>query len=368
MLGLLAFAQLLVGGVALAVRMERSREVRVEEKVVTRIVTVAAAVPKPAQEVVAVAPASPSALPPPDPTPLPPARPLEAPPIADPVVERLVKEARIARVAGDMATAIVKLGEARDAAPQDPSVLYEQGLVYEAMAAFDPRLADQASDAYLAVMALGTEAGALFPLAAAKIRDGISMPADLRGELALGLPRVFPDDPNVEGERVVVTVPVQAAPGTEIAADDLVVKVQFYESTMVEGRKQIQQAAEGLCETVYEWVSGEFDFMGGEETLRVTYTLPPQELQQEHLFGKRSYYGQTVEVFFKGELIDTHAAPRHLSSRIGGGGRPADDGPQFLTPDMIDNGSVLPTLEGDFLPEMPDLINPDGSIPPLPEN
>jgi hypothetical protein len=369
LLGLLAFAQLLVGGVALAVRMERSREVRVEEKVVTRIVTVAAAVPKPAKEVVAVAPASPSALPPPDPTPLPPARPLVAPPIADPVVERLVKEARIARVAGDMATAIVKLGEARDSAPKDPSVLYEQGLVYEAMAAFDPRLADQASDAYLAVMALGvTEAGALYPLAAAKIRDGISMPADLRGELALGLPRVFPDDPNVDGERVVVTVPVQAAPGTEIAADDLVVKVQFYESTMAEGRKQIQPAAEGLCETVHEWVSGEFDFVGGEETLRVTYTLPPQELQQEHLFGKRSYYGQTVEVFFKGELIDTHAAPRHLSSRIGGGARPADDGPQFLTPDMIDNGSVLPTLEGDFLPEMPDLINPDGSIPPLPEN
>ena len=167
---------------------------------------------------------------------------------------------------------------------------------------------------------------------------------------------------------MVVTVPVQAAPGTEIAADDLVVKVQFYESTMAEGRKQIQQAAEGLCETVHEWVSGEFDFVGGEELLRVTYTLPPQELQQEHLFGKRSYYGQTVEVFFKGELIDTHAAPRHLSSRIGGGARPADDGPQFLTPDMIDTGSVLPTLEGDFLPEMPDLTNPDGSIPPLPEN
>lgn len=370
MLGLLAFGQLLTAGVALAVRMERSREVRVEEKVVTRIVTVAATPPKAAKEVVAVAPASPSALPPPDPTPLPPAQPLVAPPIADPVVERLVKEARTARVAGDMGTALNKLEEAQRIAPGEPSVLYETGMTYETMAAFEPHLADRASDAYLAVMALGvTEAGALYPLAAAKIRDGISMPSDLRGELALGLPVVFPDDPNEEGERVVVTVPVQAAPGTEIAANDLVVKVQFYESTMAEGRKQILPAAEGLSETVYEWVSGEFDFVGGEEKLRVTYSLPPQELQQEHLFGKRSYYGHTVEVFYKGELIDTQASPRHLSSRIGGGGRPADDGPQFLTPDMIDDGgSVLPALDGEFIPEMPDLTLPEGSIPPLPEN
>jgi hypothetical protein len=367
MLGLVAFAQLLTAGVALAVRVERAREVRVEEKVVTKIVTVAATPPTPAKEVVAVAPASPAALPPPDPTPLPPARPLAAPPIADPVVERLVQEARGARVAGDMASAIVKLGEARDTAPKDPSVLYELGLVYEGMAAFDSRLADQAADAYQEVFALGTTgAGALYPLAAEKLRDGIAMPADLRGELALGRPRIYRDDHFDQGERVVVTVPVQAAPGTEIAGDDLVVKVNFFDATMREGKKEVQPAAEGLCQTVYEWVSGEFDFVGGEELLRVTYLLPPQELQQEHLFGKRHYYGQTVEVFYKGEVIDTYAWPRHLSSRGAAESR-GDDMPQFVTEDMID-GSVLPDREGDFPPEMPELINPDGSLPPLPEN
>jgi hypothetical protein len=373
MLGLIAFAQLLVAGVAVAVRVERAQVVRVEEKVVTRIVTVAATPPKPAQQVVAVAPASPPpALPPPEPTPLPPARPLAAPPIADPVVERLVQEARKARLADDMASALNKLEEAQRLAPGEPSVLYETGMVYETMAAFDTRLADQASDAYLQVMALGTTgAGALYPLAAAKIRDGISMPADLRGELALGRPRIFPDDNLDDGERVIVTVPVQAAPGTEIAADDLEVRVNFFDSTMREGRKQIQPAAEGLCETLYEWVSGEFDFVGGEELLRVTYILPPQELQQDHLFGKRRYYGQTVEVYYKGEVIDSFAWPRHLSSRPATQGRPGDDMPQFLTEDMIEidpYNPLLPTREGDIIPEMPDLINPDGSFPPLPEN
>ena len=286
------------------------------------------------------------------------------------VVERLVQEARKARLADDMASAINKLEEARVLAPEDPSVLYETGQVYETMAAFDPRLADQASDAYLKVMSLGTTgAGALYPLAAAKIRDGISMPADLRGELALGNPRVFEDDSFENGQRVVVTVPVQAAQGTEISANDLVVKVNFFDSTMKDGKLDVQPAAEGICQTVHEWVSGEFDFVGGEELLRVTYTLPPQEIQEGHLFGKRKYYGQTVEVFYKGELIDAHARPRHLAAFRAAGGRPADDMPEFLTEDMIDNGgSVLPALDGEFLPEMPDLVNPDGSIPALPEN
>jgi hypothetical protein len=105
--------------------------------------------------------------------------------------------------------------------------------------------------------------------------------------------------------------------------------------------------------------------------LRVTYILPPQELQQDHLFGKRRYYGLTVEVFYKGEVIDSTAWPRHLSSRPAMQGRPGDDMPQFLTEDMIEidpANPLLPTREGDIIPEMPDLINPDGSFPPLPEN
>jgi len=368
-LGLIAFGQLLVGGVALAVRFERAQVTRVEEKIVTKIVTVSA-------PVIAVAPPSPPPvpLPPPlEPTPLPPARPLAAPPIADPVVERLVKEARIARIADDMAEALTKLGEARGLAPKEPNVLYETGLVWEAMAATDPRLADQAADAYQEVFSLGTTgAGALYPLAAQKLRDGIALPEQLRDKLVLGRPRFFRDETFKDGERTILTIPVMAAPGTTIEANQLVMQVEFYDSTMVNGKKKILQRSDD-SQVVTEWVSGELDFVGGEELLRVTYMLPPQDAQQQQLFGKRTYYGQVVKVFYKNELIDSDAKPRHLASQgpMGSAQQQDENMPNFLgDEDMIDPSNpypLLPPIDGEPPPVMPDLNhNRDGSVPPLP--
>lgn len=372
-LGMIAFGQLLAAGMAVAVRVERAQEVRVEEKVVTRWLTATPTTPKPQAPVVAKAPASPaSALPPPlAPTPLPPPRPLAAPPIEDPVVERLVNEARTARIADDMATAINKLDAARDIAPQDPSVLYEMGLTYEHMTAVDPRFADQAADAYQAVYDLRTAgAGALFELAAAKLRDGIAMPGDMRREMALGRARIFEDDAFEDGQRVLLDIPVQAAPGTEINADDLVVKVNFFDSTKKGGKEEILPAAEGLCQTLFDWVSGGFDFLGGEELLRVTYILPPQELQQDHLFGKRSYYGYTVELYYKEELLDSQAWPRHLSSRNAAQQPRPNDTPEFITEDMIEidpGNPLLPSKDGN-IPDLPMPNDPYGAIPGLPEH
>lgn len=367
-LGMIAFGQLIAAGFAVAIRAERAQQVRVEEKVVTKYVTVAAQ-PKIKEQVVAVPPPSATALPPmPALTPLPPPRPLAAPPIADPVVERLVNEARAARVADDMATAITKLEDAKASAPEDPSVLYEIGLTYEQMAAVDPRLADQAADAYQAVFSLGTTgAGALYQLAAQKLRDGIEMPQAKRGELRLGHIRSFPDDEFTEGQRVLVDVPVQMAPGASIDPKDLVVKVSFFDSTMKSGKKEILPAAEGLFQTNYEWVSGEFDFLGGEETLRVTYLLPSQEAQQDHIFGKRTYYGEVVDLYYKEELIDSVAKPRHLASRGSAQQQQQPGGmdPEFITDDMIEYGGVLPAYPGD-LPNLPAEQDPNGAIPALP--
>lgn len=355
--GLIAFLQLLCAGVALAVRVENAREVRIEEHVVTRVVTVGGRQKaEPDSESAPPVVALPPPLPPTAEPQLPPARPLDAPPIADPVVERLVHEAREARVAEDMASAILKLEEARESAPDDPNVLYELGMVHETMAAHDASLADKAAHYYQQVFELGTSgAGALYPLAARKLRDGIARPADMRGKLALGRVRIFRDDEFGPGQRAVITVPVNAAPGNEPGASDFEVHVHFFDKTP-NGDPQ-PASRESRLET--EWVSGPIDWLGGEELLRVTYQLATQDSRQSHLFPRRQYYGQVVELYYRNELIDSQAWPRHLASKLRGApeGAPSMD-PLFLPEDYFPeefdpNLPLLPPLE-DELPVIPD--------------
>lgn len=360
LLAIIAFSQLLIGGIALALRVEAAREVRIEEKIVTRLVNVApaAAAPAPAPPVVALPPAPAPILPQDD---LPAPRPLRAPPIADPVVERLVAEARQARVAEDMGAAIIKLEEARSREPNEPNTLYELGLVYEAMAGFDLTLADKAAEAYLRVTQLGTEAGALYQLAASKLKEGIARPADMRGKLALGRVRVFNDDHFNAGERVILTIPVTAAPGEEPGAADFVVSVLPFDKTP-DGRVHTY-GQESTIEN--QWVSGAIDWVGGEEFLRTTYVIPKAREQDAYLLGERKYYGYVIQLFYKNELIDVAAYPRHLTSEAATPDTTAED-PLFLEQDMLprDFDPLNPLLPG--LEQLPP-IEPGSELPPLPD-
>ncbi len=356
-LGLVAFGQLLAAGVALAIRFEASREVVVQEKIVTKLVNVAPkAEPAPPARPVVALPPMPEL---PAEESLPAARPLNAPEIADPVVERLVTEAREARVAEDMGKAIVKLEEARAKAPDDPNVHYELGMVYETMAAFDPALADKAAESYQEVFQLGTSgAGALYPLAARKLRDGISLPTDMRGKLALGRTRIFKDDQNPDAERVVLTIPVRVAPGSEPQPDEFFVQVRFFDQDPKgEIRPALAEANSAAMATV-NWPTAPIDWLGGEEAMRVTYAIPRPTSSDEHLFGRRQYYGQVVELMYKNELIDSQAWPRHLASLDTAQPATGPD-PVFLEEDLDFDGSLLPPLD-DEIPLEP-------VLPPFPE-
>ncbi len=353
-LGVLAFVELLSAGLALAARMESSRQVQVVEREVTRFVpmpmepaAVAAApeVAKPSASLVARPPQ-------PEEAPMPAqvqARPLTTPSIADPVVEKLVMEARKARVAGDMVQAITKLEEAHSREPNDPNVEYELGLVHEAMEVFET-----ASEHYQNVMNMGaTKAGALYPLATAKLRDGIKDAADMRGQLSLGRTRIFKDVNYQDGERIVLTIPVQAAPGTTISADDFFVTVNFFD--IIRG-KEIVPSSEETSIREHKWVSGAIDWVGGEELLRVTYVLPHRDVQDEHLFGQRVYYGQSVELNYKNEMIDLQAWPRDLAAR---NQKPVQTQPGLpdAPPEFLDKDTLPPGFNPD---------NPLLPLPPLP--
>lgn len=347
-LALIGFVELLSAGLALAARMESTREVRVVEREVTKYVPLPAASgagPKVDASIVARPPQPLDLSPVEAPAPVQP-RPLTTPSIADPVVEKLVTDARKARVAEDMVLAITKLEEARSREPDEPNVEYELGLVHEAMGVFET-----ASEHYQKVMAMGaTKAGTLYTLAAAKLRDGIEDTADMRGQLSLGRIRVFPDVNYEDGERVVLTIPVQAAPGTNISADDFFVTVKFFD--IIHG-KEIVPTTEETSVREFKWVSGAIDWANGEELLRVTYIIPHQNVQDEHLFGQRVYYGQSVELNYKNELIDLKAWPPALAARSQQPAQP-NPGPADVPPEFLDKDSLPPGF------------NPDNPLLPLP--
>lgn len=337
-LGLLGFSQLLIAGMALAVRVEEGRQVRIVEKEVEKLVPIRISVPEaedgPAKPMARVVPKLP---------PVPEPELLVTPTIADPRSELLVTEARRARVAGDMGAAIVKLEEALGESPGDPTVLFELGMVHEIMGIYE-----KATDYYEKVFQLGVSgAGNLYEAAAVKLRDGFEQPRDMLGKLALGRVRIF-NDPKAEGgQRVVLTVPVQKAPGEEVEAAEIEVAVTFFNRT--ERNRIVQLEDDTWAEPT--WVSLPFDWASGEESLRMNYRIPVRDEQTTHLFGELTYYGQVVTLSYKGEVLDVQAWPRDLAARIGQAasqGSAANDFPEFL------NQDILPP---NFDPDIP-LLNP----------
>ena len=304
-LGLMAFVQLLVAGMAMATRLEESRVVRIVEKEVLKPVVVR--VPSPpttaAPPVVSRPP-----VPATDTFPEIPPSPVTAPQIADPRSERMVNEAREARVAGDMGKAVMKLEEAIAQSPEDAAVLYELGLVHEQMGVFDT-----AATHYEKVFQMGLSgAGSFYAMAAAKLRDGFEQPDAMLGKMSLGRVRIFNNPKHEGGQRVILTIPVQKAPADEIDVSEIAVSVIFFNRTT---KGEIIQLEDKSWVTE-QWVTLPFDWTGGEESLRMTYTIPPQDHQTEHLFGARNYYGQVVSLMYKGEVLDVQAWPRDLAARI----------------------------------------------------
>lgn len=346
-LGLIAFLELVAVGVALALQTNREAPPRVVERVEYRTLGTL-----PQGEVPIVRPIEPrssSAIPTPPPVvPVPviaaedpaPTLPLKTPPIADPIVERLVAEAREARVAGDMRRAVVKLEEAEKRTADEPNTLYQFAQVFEAMGIYG-----KATDYYQKVFELGTVgAGGLYELAAHKIAHGFVGIDEMRGKLVLGRIRQFNDPRVQDGQKVILTVPVLAAPDGEFVPDDVLVSVSFFDKL----QEEVVPAAK-RNEPSTKWVTKPVNWEdpSGEELLQVTYFIPEGAQQDLHLFGQREHFGQLVELSYGNELVDSVAWPRTLARRVN-----------------VPEGDTL------FLPEefIPEGINPDNPLlPALPQ-
>jgi hypothetical protein len=349
LLGVMALAQVVVAGMALAIRFKQSGGTRVVEREVIREVRVnvpteiTSRSDQPPMQVshghTTVKP--PQYLPVAEPHNLQPS-PLAEPSVEDPEAARLLKEAREARVAADMGKAIVKLEQALHHAPGEPGVVYELAVVHEEMGIYD-----KAAVYYEEVFRMGmTRAGALYPLAAAKLRDGFSQPADMLGKLSLGRVQIFKNPQHGQGQQVILTIPVQKAPDREVEMDSIEVEVRFFNRS---SRGEISELDDASWVNS-QWISLPWDWAAGLEQLRMTYTIPKSDIATEHLFGELSYYGQVVTLSYGGEVLDVQAWPRDLAARItrqpqdGYGELPVPEFHDSLPPGFDPNVPLLPTL------------------------
>lgn len=342
-LAIVAFVQLIIAGLALAVRMEEMQQVKIIEREVEKFVPITVKVPelKKLNESAAPAKLVPNTFL--APTQVPESEDHEYPLIENEKTARLVDEAKQARIAGDMATALVKLDEAKFESAEHPVVLYELGMVHETMGIYG-----KAADFYEKVFLLGSaKAGSLYDAAAKKIRDGFEQPSDALGKLSLGRVRIFKDTRTLMGQRVVLSIPVEKAPGYEIDASDIEVSVTFFNKV---GKGEIIQLKDDSWAKA-NWFTMPFDWMNGEEILQIDYQIPLEDPSMGHLLGQQEYYGQVVTLTYQGEVLDVQAWPRDLAARMykdESENMDLQDFPEFLGQDV--------SLQ-DFDPELP-LLNP----------
>ncbi|MDA7916894.1 hypothetical protein N9Z15_01535 [Akkermansiaceae bacterium] len=310
-MGLVAFAQLMFIGVAMAFRTNPSTSPEVVTRVVTEYVKVASETPAPValvqkplsdEERMAIIQLSnvgpiieSSVL-------------AFAPKMDDPVLERLVEDARTARIAGDTVRAIIKLEEAQQMEPENPHVLYQLAVYHETFGTYET-----AADYYVEVFNLGPlKAGSLWKKAATKIEKGLV--TNITNLASLGaVYKTLPQQTH-DGQRRGITLSISVAPGKEIDPMLLRPSVTFFEKA--DGkitRAQIEESAQGRGNT---WLEQPVNYHDGEEMVEVWYLARDQDAREEFIFNKREFYGFVVELYYDDKLVDIKAQPRTLHSEM----------------------------------------------------
>jgi hypothetical protein len=354
LLALLAFAQLITVGTALAVRSNQP----VQRQMVTVVdapKVIEPIAPRTVAQILAdMSPAVPSAssahglladhaplMPAPV---IPQAVPDVAPSravsvIANPRVERLVQESRNLYLEGDMMRAMLKLEEAGRIDPNECAVIYQKGILFEGMGIFT-----QAADQYVQIQQMGlVKAGRYYRMAADKLTKGMYTVSSRRSTLAIGPMKLNKGAGADSARRAEVAVTLLARPDIEVLPDDVEVQVHFYDK--VNGG-DVKKAASN-AEILSHWSDAKVDWRdaGNEETLRVSYTIPQADLAEQHLLGRREFYGCVVELLYKGEVIDQQARPRNLHSIHSGLKVPAYHDDLGLPWLPGDDNSLLPGKE-----------------------
>ncbi len=233
---------------------------------------------------------------------------LRSPPslaLSDPAVERLVDDGAESRASGDMQGALDSLRQAEAILPEHPRILAEIAATFEGLG-IEPR----ASLYWERVRELGKEAGGpWYDIAVGELSGQRGASSKAPPVLRLGRVTAAHDQTVNSGEKVVLSVLVEADPAARPNPKEMAMLVYFYD--LVDG----DTSEASTADTSQEFPSAPYDWLdNGRETIEVTYFQPEFTEEQKRELGERRYYGYIIELYYRDELQDTAAFPPELSS------------------------------------------------------
>lgn len=259
-----------------------------------------------------------------------PAAPNKADPAANMTLSEMIVLAKQVRGLGDMQGALEVLKRADLQFPASPEVAAETALSYEQMG-----LADKATTIWKQLAGMDAARSAGFgDLAKRKLTAAASIPSTetptFTGDfgpklLSLGACQANRDPVTVNGEKVVLRIPILRQGNSVIDPTQVDIDVYFFDR--VNGEKVAQTIAD---EPLSTWGAAPVDWSGvGEEPLDVTYFLPALTPGEIAAHGRRSYHGYVVRLYYQHKLQDVAAEPRDL---LDFGSRPAQTVPGGVNP------------------------------------
>jgi hypothetical protein len=225
-----------------------------------------------------------------------------------------------------MQQALETLSKADLRFPNDPAVMAEMAQTYEVMG-----LNDKATAMWRRLEAMNpAQASGYRDMASRRLTAGTGggLPgADTAKVLSLGACEARRDPSVVNGEKVVLRIPLLRQSGASIDPSKVDIDVFFFDR--VNGEKVAQTIAD---DPVTTWAAPPVDWSGiGEEPLDVTYFLPQLTAGEVQAHGRRSYHGYLVKLYYQHKLQDVAAEPRDLLE-YGSGPSGAGSGNPLLPP------------------------------------
>lgn len=223
-------------------------------------------------------------------------------------LEELLGLAKQVRSLGDMQGALEVLRKADLRFPARPEVTAEMAQCYEQMG-----LADKAAALWRQLGGMD-QAGGWRDLAKRRLNapvnpEGFGQGLDHSPQtLSLGACRASRDTSFINGEKVVLSIPVLRR--GNVPVDPSLVDINVYFFDRVNGREISQTIADDPPST---WTAPPVDWAGiGEEPLEVTYLMPNLTPGEVVAHGKRAYHGYVVRLYYQNKLQDVAAEPRDL--------------------------------------------------------